>query len=372
MVSRGVTIQINVSKIYSFYKVNTYIGILLIVFSGAQKMRPQASLDFIATREQIVLQRDKKVADDLVLYKDHISEGMFSQATAILGKTIIEDTKIYFIPMVSFGRGQQYTLAYGGQIEYFTINIPEAYQYLTVQAVYPSIKLLPANLLKWYIQFSSPINVTSIYNHIQVTDATGNIINRVILPLENALISNDGCLLTVWIEPGRQKRGLGPNKQLGPVFEKGKKYALVIKKQLKDAEGVTMQEDFTYDFEITEADRTQPDVNLWKVVPPEANTTSNLNIECLESLDYGSALHSITVINMAKKNIEGSWRLADHETRLVFTPLQPWQRGDYQIIVHSRLEDLAGNNLNRLFDREIVDTTIDHPSKKHTLEFSIQ
>ena len=37
-----------------------------------------------------------------------------------------------------------------------------------------------------------------------------------------------------------------------------------------------------------------------------------------------------------------------------FTPTQPWKAQHYKVQVKAMLEDLAGNNLNRVFDRDIT------------------
>ena len=58
------------------------------------------------------------------------------------------------------------------------------------------------------------------------------------------------------------------------------------------------------------------------------------------------------------KKIEGDFSLSDNETLIHFKPKDQWQSGQYQIIVSSILEDLAGNNLNRLFDSD-VDAKVD-------------
>ena len=68
------------------------------------------------------------------------------------------------------------------------------------------------------------------------------------------------------------------------------------------------------------------------------------------------------------KRIDGDFSLSDNETLIHFKPKSHWQPGQYQIIVSSILEDLAGNNLNRLFDNDL-DTEDD--SAEETLHKSL-
>ena len=56
------------------------------------------------------------------------------------------------------------------------------------------------------------------------------------------------------------------------------------------------------------------------------------------------------------KPVDGKAELADNDRQWVFKPDGPWQQGDYKIIVNSTIEDLAGNNVGKLFE---VDVFID-------------
>ncbi|MEM7588140.1 MAG: Ig-like domain-containing protein, partial [Acidobacteriota bacterium] len=42
----------------------------------------------------------------------------------------------------------------------------------------------------------------------------------------------------------------------------------------------------------------------------------------------------------------------DHERRFAFQPREPWAAGTYRIVVETILEDVAGNNLEQVFDVE--------------------
>ena len=52
--------------------------------------------------------------------------------------------------------------------------------------------------------------------------------------------------------------------------------------------------------------------------------------------------------------IEGKILPKEEEKSFLFYPDKPWTSGNYYLITDSRLEDLAGNNLNKLFDRDNI------------------
>lgn len=337
-------------------------------------MLAQTSPDFTFDQTQIVLYRDTNKIDDFKIYRGQITESDLSTTNPILGEIREEDKRLHFFPLVPFTYNQEYTIVYENIIDYFIIKTPpKSYKPLKVEAIYPSSKILPSNILKWYIQFSNPISEVFVYNHIRFLNAVGDTIPRSILPLENALISDNGKLLTVWIEPGRQKRGLIPNTKLGPVFNKDgfNKYSLVVLKTLEDQNGVGMKKDFMHSFQTTIADRNKPTINSWNLIPPKINSTSSLIIDCNESLDYGSTLNNISILHNKENEIQGTWKLSDHETILEFTPIYPWKKGIYHIVFSPKIEDLAGNSLERLFDHKINELTDDNSSNS-IYEYKIQ
>ena len=61
------------------------------------------------------------------------------------------------------------------------------------------------------------------------------------------------------------------------------------------------------------------------------------------------------MIYYGEERIEGVTFLKKGESQWHFQPFSDWVPGKYTIVVESRFEDLAGNNLNRLFDRDLRD-----------------
>ena len=103
-----------------------------------------------------------------------------------------------------------------------------------VVKINPSSDFLPENLLHFYIFFSAPMSRGEAYQRITLRDtATGKIVDRPFLELDEELWSPDGTRFTLVLDPGRIKRGLRPREEVGPILTGGKTYSLVIDRQLE-------------------------------------------------------------------------------------------------------------------------------------------
>jgi ABC-type amino acid transport substrate-binding protein len=57
------------------------------------------------------------------------------------------------------------------------------------------------------------------------------------------------------------------------------------------------------------------------------------------------------------KAIQGQVSLTAEERRWSFQPSQRWQRGSFAVVVQTTIEDLAGNNIGKPFEVDVVETT---------------
>ena len=72
--------------------------------------------------------------------------------------------------------------------------------------------------------------------------------------------------------------------------------------------------------------------------------------------------HSLVVLDARGSALDGQATIAEGERSWSFTPLRRWRPEPYCLAVDSRLEDLAGNSLTRLFDCDLArpeDTPVD-------------
>jgi hypothetical protein len=226
-----------------------------------------------------------------------------------------------------------------------------------VQAVYPTADVLPENLLKFYLRFTSPMSRGEAYQRIHLLDADGKEINQAFLELGEELWNPDGKRFTLLFDPGRIKRGLTPREDLGPVLESGKTYTLVIDRDWKDANGEPLKDGFKKKFRTAAADETPPNPKTWRLEPPAAGEKAPLTVTFPKAMDHALSLDMLWVTDGDGRKIAGDVAVTESETRWRFTPRAPWAVGSYRLVADTRLEDLAGNSLGRRFE---VDET--HPT----------
>jgi hypothetical protein len=222
--------------------------------------------------------------------------------------------------------------------------------------IYPSADLLPENLLKFYIHFSAPMSRGRIYDHINLLDERGTAVELPFLEIDEELWDPSMKRLTLFIDPGRIKRGVKPLEEVGPALEQGKQFTLVIDKAWRDTSGQPLKEGFRKTFRVGPPDREPPDPARWKIDAPRAGTREPLRATFPKPMDHALALRMIRLAN-----VDGTPALEDQERLWKFTPAADWHAGPYKLQVQATIEDLAGNNIGKPFEVDVfesVDTSI--------------
>ena len=101
--------------------------------------------------------------------------------------------------------------------------------------------------------------------------------------------------------------------------------------------------------------KNSPRVAAWTVSTPHAGSTDALSIAFHESLDQALLARALVVRDAVGKPVQGRTIIPAGETQWSFVPAALWAVGRYAIEVDTDLEDLAGNNLRRLFDTDLTD-----------------
>lgn len=282
--------------------------------------------------------------------------------------------KLVFTPRFPVDLSLHYRAVYkGSSMEWSAKTAPPALTPSTrVAQVYPTADVLPSNQLKLYLYFSAAMQRGDVWKHIRLLDDKGQKVELAFLEIDQELWDADNRRLTVLFDPGRIKRGVKPNMDTGSAIVEGRRYTLVIDRELRDAQGAELAAGFRKEFRGGPSLRSGIDLKDWKIAPPPAGSRGALQIDFPAPLDYGLLEHVIHVHGPAGL-VEGVASIEAHETRWQFTPAQAWQPGEYRLVIDMALEDLAGNRIGRPFDVDMIN----HPAERITaqtasLSFEIQ
>lgn len=292
--------------------------------------------------------------------------------TPILGEYTLNDD-IVFKPLIAFTRGMTYgVFADNKKLGEFSIPFADSSNAPRIITSYPQQDTVPENLLKIYIQFSHPMMESRSSNFIKLVKNGTDTLNDVFLDLQPELWNEDRTVITVWLDPGRIKRDLQPNLKLGAPLQRSGKYRLVVAKQWKDTDGRELEKEHTWSFVTGTRDSISPDPAKWKMVLPKAFSKEPLRIEINETLDHFLLMESFRVADKNGTTIPGSFDTPGKDRNIRFTPAQAWVAGKYTVFIASRLEDLAGNNLNRPFERDITATKQPSTQTQYSKNFLIE
>ena len=235
-----------------------------------------------------------------------------------------------------------------------------------VEAIYPSSNLLPENLLKFYVHFSAPMSRGEIYRFIRLLDGFRKVVELPFLEIEQELWDSDQRRLTLFIDPGRIKRGLLPQEQEGTALVSGKQYRMSIQQEWPDSRGKRLRESYEKVFRVGPPDRTPIDPQTWSLTRPRAGSRQALCLEFGEPLDHALLLRLIQVMGPGPTSVPGAAEVADQERLWCFKPDEPWSAGECYLSISSALEDLAGNRIGRPFDVDVFERVEDRIVDKRT------
>ncbi|HEY7497602.1 MAG TPA: hypothetical protein VH740_03775 [Vicinamibacterales bacterium] len=218
-----------------------------------------------------------------------------------------------------------------------------------VTHIYPSGGVVPANQLRLYLHFSAPMDWRSGYDYVKLLDERGEEVLDAFLPLDADFWNDDRTRYTVFFDPGRVKRGILPNRQMGRALEPGKRYTLVVKREWRDGHGLPLKDEFRHAFRAAAPIERALSTSAWTIAPPAGGSRAPLSVVFPQPLDRGllqRALH----VERDGKPLDGEIAIEAEETRWSFTPREPWRPGEHQLVALAFLEDLAGNRIGRAFE----------------------
>jgi hypothetical protein len=213
---------------------------------------------------------------------------------------------------------------------------------------------VPSNLLRVYVELSAPMEPGDAYQHIRVMDDLGREVESALLELREELWSPDHRRLTLLFDPGRVKRGIRANLEMGAPLVDGHTYRLVIDSRWRDAQNHPLAASYAQELRVAGFDSTSPDPATWKRSSPTRDTREAFRVDFGEPLDHALALELVSVVAANGTRVAGRSRLSDDDRRWTFVPDANWTAGPFALRVDPQLEDLAGNNLTRPFDADLV------------------
>ena len=218
-----------------------------------------------------------------------------------------------------------------------------------VSHVYPSDYVLPENLLRFYVRFSNPMQ-RGRAERIELLGPDGRPAPDVLYRAPIELWDSNMTCLTILLDPGRLKRGVGPNRMLGPPLKVGERNILSVGSGMIDVQGRPLRQRFTKAFTVCEAVRAPIAIKDWRIAPPTADNRVPLELTFPTPLDWAGLWQGITVVSESGEQIGGRVGIGQDEARWHFTPDTAWRAGFYSIRISPGLEDACGNTPCGAFD----------------------
>jgi hypothetical protein len=286
---------------------------------------------------------------------------------AMAGQLARDGDDLCFVPRFAFVDGTAYTVVVdGATIE--TLVRPgdgDGVPTTEVIAIHPTATTVPRNLLRCYVTFSARMSEGEAARHIALVDEEGRPIDGALLPSEHELWDSERRRLTVLLDPARIKRGLVAHRTLGYPLRTGESFALEVGAGFRDAAGRPLRAGASQRYRVGDDERRRVDPDQWTLHAPRHGTRDPLAVVFDRPLDRALLARCLHVLGRDGQSIEGSAHIGAEERVWTFAPSRPWASATHQLAVDPVLEDVAGNSVTRVFDRDLTmrhDRVVDTPT----------
>jgi hypothetical protein len=208
----------------------------------------------------------------------------------------------------------------------------------------PQAKVLPANTLRFYLHFPRSGEAHFDRDHLWLLNEKEQVVREPFLVLPQELWSVDGRRLTLLMEPGRIKRGLGSDPSHEPALVVGRTYSLVL-----TALGQTARHTFRVSDPVLKA----VDETHWRLVSPAAGSLEPAVVHFDRVMDAALCEDEIGVLTPSGEVAATRVSLAPDGTAARLSPSRPWRAGEHRLVVSERLEDVCGNRLGEALDHDL-------------------
>ncbi|HEX5215159.1 MAG TPA: hypothetical protein VFV98_06820 [Vicinamibacterales bacterium] len=310
--------------------------------------------------------------------------GVDAAQPAVTGAYMVGSEDVTFTPRFPFDPGRSYDVAFDPSklpvprrdaVVRASLALPnvERVPSVVVTRVLPTSEVVPENLLRMYIEFSKPMGRASGLPFVHLLDNRGQDVREPFLPLDVEFWNPEHTRFTLFFDPGRVKRGILPNEQMGRALVVGRRYTVVVDAAWRDAQGAPLKSEYRQQFRVGPADNHPIALQNWRITAPRAGGRDPLIVSFPDPLDHGLLSRALGVGRAAGGVVTGTARIDPGETRWNFIPDAVWSAGAYEVVVLGVLEDVAGNQIDKPFEVDMfkrIDTT-SKPSERR-LKFDVR
>jgi hypothetical protein len=301
-------------------------------------------------------------------------------ATPMAGTFVVDGKALRFRPRFPFTAGATFaflTRAANGPAPpvsrplFLTRPLATRHTSTVVTHIYPTADTLPVNALRFYLHFSNPMSEGLADTAIELLDLrSGQVLPGAILPMQPELWDPRRTRLTLLLDPGRIKRGLMPHTEAGYPLAPGRPVALIVHRAFLDASGAPLAVGAERRYTVGPATRQHLEPRRWRIEAVHAGTRRPVRAIFDRPVDHALGLRCLAVIDGAGKPVPGDSALEAGERSWTFTPASAWSASAYTLTVAPELEDVAGNSVTRVFDRDL--TNPDHrPRPAEPIQLSL-
>lgn len=210
--------------------------------------------------------------------------------------------------------------------------------------IHPAGPTVPENLLRFELRFDQPQRLPFDVERLKLLDGDGLEIQHALLDV--ALPDAAGRRITVLLDPGRVKTGVGPNLEAGRALKEGSTISLRVSGSGPGAAPVVK----TWRVLAAVSRPLQPE--LWQLSSPRPGTRDELSVDMRAPISsVGERL--IAVLDGHGRRVDGTVALGRDDATWRFKPARPWATGRHRLVAHPGLEDPAGNRYCAAFEAPI-------------------
>jgi hypothetical protein len=277
-----------------------------------------------------------------------------SELPPMAGRLVRDGADLCFVPRFGFADGTCYAVTIdGAAAAVLSRGRPDGLATTEVTGIWPTAAEVPCNLLRLYVWFSAPMSDGYAARHVRLTGDGGEPMTGALLPSEHELWDPARRRLTILLDPARIKRGLPGHRAAGYPLRSGEPFRLDVGSGFRDAKGLPLLAGAQRRYQVGGAERRHVDPASWALTIPPARTREPLQVSFGRPLDHALLARCLHVAGPDGQLIDGVPQTGAGE-HWQLQPRQAWTPGPHQLIVDPVLEDLAGNSVSRVFDRDLA------------------